>query len=31
MYTARNVRIFGSQARGEENEYSDVDMLVRCI
>jgi predicted nucleotidyltransferase len=25
---ARNVRVFGSVARGEENEASDVDLLV---
>lgn len=27
-YHARNVRIFGSVARGEETEASDVDLLV---
>jgi predicted nucleotidyltransferase len=27
-YKAENVRVFGSVARGEENENSDVDILV---
>ena len=27
-YKAENVRVFGSVARGEENESSDVDLLV---
>lgn len=27
-YKAENVRVFGSVARGEENENSDVDLLV---
>ncbi len=27
-YRARNVRIFGSAARGEDDEQSDVDFLV---
>lgn len=27
-YGARNVRIFGSVARGEEREDSDIDVLV---
>jgi len=27
-YGARNVRVFGSVARGEGDEYSDVDFLV---
>lgn len=27
-YGARNVRIFGSVARGEDDEQSDVDFLV---
>jgi predicted nucleotidyltransferase len=25
---ARNVRVFGSVARGEANEFSDIDLLV---
>jgi len=28
-YGARNVRVFGSVARGENDEQSDVDFLVR--
>ena len=28
MHGARNVRVFGSVARGEEGEGSDVDLLV---
>lgn len=28
QYKAENVRVFGSVARGEENENSDVDLLV---
>ena len=28
QYKAENVRVFGSMARGEENENSDVDLLV---
>jgi predicted nucleotidyltransferase len=27
-YKAENIRVFGSVARGEENESSDVDILV---
>jgi len=27
-YKAENLRVFGSVARGEENENSDVDILV---
>jgi predicted nucleotidyltransferase len=27
-YGARNVRLFGSVARGEEHEKSDIDLLV---
>jgi predicted nucleotidyltransferase len=27
-YGARNVRVFGSVARGEAEEYSDLDFLV---
>jgi predicted nucleotidyltransferase len=27
-YGARNVRLFGSAARGETTEHSDIDMLV---
>ena len=27
-YGARNVRVFGSVARGESDEHSDVDFLV---
>ncbi|PDW02930.1 nucleotidyltransferase family protein [Candidatus Viridilinea mediisalina] len=27
-YGASNVRVFGSVARGEENDYSDIDLLV---
>jgi len=27
-YGARNVRLFGSAARGEEHENSDIDLLV---
>jgi hypothetical protein len=27
-YGARNVRVFGSVARGEANETSDIDLLV---
>lgn len=27
-YKARNIRIFGSQLRGEENPDSDLDLLV---
>jgi predicted nucleotidyltransferase len=27
-YGARNVRVFGSVARGEADEYSDLDFLV---
>ena len=27
-YGARNVRVFGSVARGENNERSDIDFLV---
>lgn len=27
-YNAENIRVFGSVARGEENENSDVDILV---
>ena len=28
QYGARNVRIFGSVARGEDDEQSDIDLLV---
>ncbi len=28
QYGARNIRVFGSVARGEANEKSDVDFLV---
>ena len=28
-YGISNIRVFGSVARGEENEKSDVDLLVR--
>lgn len=28
LYGARNVRVFGSVARGEDDEQSDVDILV---
>jgi uncharacterized protein len=28
QYGARNIRIFGSVARGEADEHSDVDFLV---
>jgi predicted nucleotidyltransferase len=28
-YGARDIRIFGSVARGEEREDSDIDLLVR--
>lgn len=27
-YGARNVRVFGSVARGEADEHSDIDLLV---
>jgi len=27
-YAVRNIRVFGSQIRGEEREDSDVDLLV---
>jgi Predicted nucleotidyltransferases len=27
-YSARNVRVFGSVARGEADEQSDIDLLV---
>ena len=27
-YGARNVRVFGSVARGDADEYSDIDLLV---
>jgi predicted nucleotidyltransferase len=27
-YGARNVRVFGSTSRGEENDTSDIDLLV---
>ena len=27
-YGARNLRVFGSVARGEESFYSDIDLLV---
>jgi predicted nucleotidyltransferase len=28
QYGAKNVRVFGSVARGEDNEQSDIDFLV---
>ncbi len=28
QYGARNVRLFGSLARGQDNEASDIDLLV---
>lgn len=28
QYGAKNVRIFGSVARGEDDEHSDIDFLV---
>jgi predicted nucleotidyltransferase len=29
LFKARDVRVFGSVARGEDNEASDIDLLVR--
>ena len=31
QHHANNVRVFGSVARGEENENSDIDLLVSFL